>query len=92
MADYMSREAAIEWFSAFAHMGEESIPTETVLDDLKGAIPAADVEPVRHVRRYVCCIDEYYGEWLQCPICGYSDNANSAKYCGGCGAKMDLED
>ena len=46
MADYISREAAIEWFSAFALMGEESIPTETVLADLNGAIPAADVEPV----------------------------------------------
>lgn len=48
--EYISRKAAIEWFSAFALAGEESIPTETVLGDLKCAIPAADVEPVRHGR------------------------------------------
>lgn len=53
-------------------------------------IPAADVEPVQHTRRKVCGTDEYYGEWLQCSICGYTENAGSAKYCGGCGAKMDL--
>lgn len=26
-----------------------------------------------------------------CDNCGYEDNTSNAKYCGGCGAKMDLE-
>ena len=56
MADYMSREAAIEWFSAFAHMGEESIPTETVLDDLKGAIPTVDAVPVETLKQWLATI------------------------------------
>ena len=41
--------------------------------------------------RKVWGIDEYYGEWLRCPNCGYEDNVVDATYCGGCGAKIDLE-
>jgi hypothetical protein len=45
--EYIEREKAIEWFMAFVHMGESDIPAETVITDLKYAIPAADVAPVR---------------------------------------------
>ena len=48
--EYIERETAIEWFMAFVHMGESDIPAETVITDLKYAIPAADVAPVRHGR------------------------------------------
>jgi len=99
MSDYISREAAIEAvreelgcetcngsnvgiICAFCNVGEAILMIKN--------IPAADVEPVRHVRRKVWGIDEYYGEWLQCPRCLYSENASNAKYCGGCGAKIDL--
>ena len=44
--EYIEREKAIEWFMAFVHMGESDIPAETVISDLKYAIPAADVVPV----------------------------------------------
>ena len=46
MDEYIEREKAIEWFMAFVHMGESDIPAETVISDLKYAIPAADVAPV----------------------------------------------
>ena len=93
MADYISREAVID---AVCRRCNYAFPEDEPCGDCLAkaaimAVSAADVEPVRHVCRKVWGIDEYYGEWLRCPICGYSDNANSAKYCGGCGAKMDLE-
>lgn len=103
MADYISREAAIGYFRKQAkdmqnefemYGGEFGIAADIfhdVVDDLK-EFDAADVEPVVHVRRKAWNIDEYYGEWLRCPNCGYTENTDSAKYCGGCGAKMDLED
>lgn len=28
--------------------------------------------------------DEYWGKWLECE-CGYKNNTDGAKYCGGCG-------
>ena len=46
--EYIEREKAIEWFMAFVHMGESDIPAETVISDLKYAIPAADVVPAAH--------------------------------------------
>lgn len=50
MDDYISREDAVEWFMSFIMMDEDNIPADTVVGDLKTAIPAADVEPVRHGR------------------------------------------
>lgn len=43
MAEYIDRKKAVEWFMAFVHLGEDSIPAETVIGDLKYAIPAANV-------------------------------------------------
>lgn len=105
MADYISREAALEWFSAFAHMCEESIPTETVLEDLKGAIPDADVEPVRHGRWEGYTYGRFFGRdefgepiyrdgtvWhCSNPRCRRKTVVRE-NYCPSCGAKMDLED
>lgn len=48
MNGYISRKDAVEWFMAFIHMDENAISADTVVTDLKYAIPAADVEPVRH--------------------------------------------
>ncbi len=33
--------------------------------------------------------DEYWGKWLECE-CGYTSNTASAKYCGGCGKKIEV--
>lgn len=57
--EYIEREKAIEWFMAFVHMGESDIPAETVISDLKYAIPAADVAPV------VRCKDCVYARPLE---------------------------
>nr|DAI11961.1 MAG TPA: PROTEIN/RNA Complex, archaeal, ribosomal, 50S, protein.0A [Caudoviricetes sp.] len=103
MSDYISREAAMTvveakqkklcpvglWGKKFAVDKDKYDVLQKMLDKIE-AIPVADVEPVRHVRRKVWGIDEYYGEWLQCPRCLYSENASNAKYCGGCGARIDL--
>lgn len=71
VADYIRREAAVERFAAFAHMGEDNnIPTDTVISDLKHAIPATDVAPVvrckacanfRQNAHGVCWCNEYGG-------------------------------
>lgn len=60
--------------------------------NLVDGIPAADVEPVRHVAPIYCGMDEYYGGWVRCPNCDFDLNTSVAKFCGGCGAKMDLTD
>lgn len=92
MADYISREAAVKLLTSIALEVPDS-KSRTVAKCINRIelMPAADVEPVRHVPRKVWGIDEYYGEWLRCPNCGYEDNTVNAKYCGGCGSKMDLE-
>lgn len=61
-------------------------------EEFKITEPCADVEPVRRVTPICLKPDEYYGKWLLCPSCGFDLNAWGAKFCGGCGAKMDLED
>lgn len=86
MSDYISREAALTELQN-PELFNVSPRFLQILRDL----PAADVAEVRHVHRKVWGIDEYYGEWLRFPNCGYEDNTINAKYCGGCGAKMDLE-
>lgn len=112
MSDYISREAAsvvIEgeqkklcpvglWGRKFAADADEYDMLQEMLDKLE-AIPAADVEPVRH------------GEWLrtdddwnslvtiQCSACGgewcfeIDEDVQllGYNYCPGCGCKMDLE-
>lgn len=102
MSDYISREAAIERIRVAAGCAECDGPScDTCGCDfctihtaiyMINRLPAADVEPVRHGPRKVWGIDEYYGEWLLCQNCGYSENTASAKCCGGCGAKLDLEE
>lgn len=48
MAEYINREEALMWFKAYLHTGDDSIPTDTVLSDLRYVIPKVDVAPVRH--------------------------------------------
>ena len=108
MSDYISREAAsvvIEgeqkklcpaglWGRKFAADADEYDMLQEMLDKLE-AIPAADVEPVRHgewrlVRRMAAC-----GEY-ECSVCGRIETfgcfnkPENNPYCH-CGAKMVLE-
>lgn len=50
--------------------------------------PTVDAAPVVHGRLGVSYIDEYYGEFADCMICG-TDNILPCIYCRNCGAKMD---
>ena len=70
--EYIEREKAIEWFMAFVHMGESDIPAETVISDLKYAIPAADVAPV--VRCKDC-------KWYSELVCGEGKLLGSKGWC-----------
>lgn len=90
MAEYISRKAAIVDFERCNH--ENPVWTPQRVKTLLMRIPAADVEPVRHVAPIRCGMDEYYGEWVRCPNCDFDLNTSVAKFCGGCGAKMDGED
>lgn len=95
MADYISREDAVEWFMSFIMMDEDNIPADTVVGDLKTAIPAADVEPVRHARWKLIGADKRGrgGVWE----CTGADGCGKihpykCRYCPNCGVKMDMED
>ena len=95
MSDYISRESAI---AVLHYNSDESCAS--VVSDFE-AIPAADVEPVRH------------GRWIswedadncipspnrhECSVCHDAAQvlANNiallSNFCPNCGAKMDLED
>ena len=101
MIDYISREAAIEKIRVAAGCaecdGNSSVICCCDFCDVYNAIrlikrlPTADAEPVRHVTPICCGTDEYYGKWLRCPNCDFELNTSAARFCGGCGAKMDLE-
>lgn len=95
MSDYISREAAIDRLnknlSACNHGTFSEMCYADAIETVKH-LPAADVEPVRHVVPVRCGIDEYYGEWVRCPNCDFDLNTSAAKFCGGCGSKMDSED
>ena len=95
MSDYISREALIDRLnknlSACNHGTFSEMCYADAIETVKN-LPAADVEPVRQVVPVSCGIDEYYGEWVRCPNCDFDLNTSAAKFCGGCGAKMDLED
>ena len=100
MADYISREAAIEALeNSDADVCEQypdgycdwGFGRETVESTLKN-VPAADVEPVRHGR----WVDKKGGFWdvAKCSVCGSPCPTAGIppRYCPNCGAKMDLED
>ena len=87
MSDYISREAAIEYFrkeaeesrKAFEELGGESgiyaDAYNELADDFEN-FPAADVEPVRHARWNIRCSDERT-LCLECSECGRKvDNIN----------------
>ncbi len=59
MSDYISREAALADFEQCNRKNSTWTPQR--VKTLLMRIPAADVEPVRHVAPISWVIDEYYG-------------------------------
>lgn len=100
MSDYISREAALEQCKRHGDYTAWSI------EDGIEAIPAADVEPVRHGNWNIRLADELT-LCLECSACGrrvdnidlhhlletgeYGEACQRYQYCH-CGSKMDLED
>lgn len=100
MSDYISREAALEQCKRHGDYTAWSI------EDGIEAIPAADVEPVRHGNWNIRLADELT-LCLECSACGrrvdnidlhhlletgeYGEACRRYPYCH-CGAKMGLED
>ena len=105
MADYISREAAIENIrvAGCTDCGGSSDIICGFCDfenavRLVNDIPAADVEPVRH-GRWGCVYDYYTGVTdITCSHCKNTRTVDGKScyfeddYCPNCGAKMDLED
>lgn len=107
MSDYISREAAIE---AVCRRCKYAFPEDEPCGDCPAkaaimAVPAADVEPVRHGKWNIRVSDERT-LCLECSVCGrkvdnfnlhrllifgeYGEACRRHPYCH-CGAKMDLE-
>lgn len=90
MAEYVTKEQVIDWFSPYGHF-DKPITFETLVSDLRG-MTAADVEPVKHGRwdgdtcsacklRWDYCMVQNAQDW------GYFDPMPD--YCPNCGARMD---
>ena len=86
MAEYVTKEQVIDWFSPYVHL-DKQIPFETLVSDLRG-MKAADVEPVKR------------GRWVQRPLngthiwrCSKCETIGSPQwnYCPKCGVRMDEE-
>ena len=93
--EYIEREEAIEAIRAYKGYFQDQISTENMMLKLEAEnvindLETADVAPVRHGRLVSTGYDELYCEFGDCTICG-ADNPISNRYCGQCGAKMDLE-
>lgn len=91
-SDLISRKAVIDWFRCYGHM-DEPIPFETLVSDLRDAIPSVDAAPVVH------------GRWdrkrsnVYCTSCGKGyritnggPNVMAFVYCPMCGARMDWKE
>lgn len=90
MAEYISREAAIEaYLNLLLRDGE--IYTTDVTDVLR-TVPAADVAPVRRGRWFDC--EPYNPEFngYECSECGARYQGLSPdNFCPNCGAKMEAD-
>lgn len=59
--------------------------------ELIAAMPASDVQPVKH-GRWECVGHDDKTYWYRCSVCGHEEHDNMTKhdnYCGSCGARMD---
>ena len=65
----------------------ELIFTDEEIDRFAEKISCKLKETCRCLKTKSC--DEYWGKWLECE-CGYTSNTTGAKYCGGCGKKIEV--
>lgn len=88
-AKYVKVSDVVDWFRPYGHM-DERIPFETIVSDLRDAIPSADVVPVVHakwVKRSFVSSDVFCSE---CHTLETTKESNyKSRYCPHCGAKMD---
>lgn len=104
MADYISREAAVEKITVLCELREIVCnPDDEFLRGLKTAlnaiksneiIPSADVQPVKH-GRWECVGHDDTSYWYRCTVCGHEEHDNMTKHdshCSSCGAIMDLKE
>ena len=101
MAEYIEREAAVivcdEQYKECLRKSDFCGDTVAwnICADIK-AMPAADVEPVRH-GEWIIVEDEYVG-YVKCSVCGDAFTSWGAiwgaitRYCPSCGARMDGDD
>lgn len=83
MAEYIEREAAIDRLEKLMQL---QAPTARAIIE---AIPAADVQPVRHGRWVKTIGENGVTSACRCNLCGFEDNRYSLfNYCPNCGAKM----
>ena len=79
MAEFVTKEQVIDWFSPYGHL-DKPIPFETLVSDLRG-MESDDVEPVKRgrwlpqilngTRIWDCSECKTIGspEWKRCPVC-----------------------
>lgn len=90
-AKYIKVSDVVDWFCPYGHM-DESIPFETLVSDLRGAIHAADVAPVVHARweHVVHAVVDTTGNCSACKNEAVWRTRNSPyEICPHCGARMD---
>lgn len=109
MGDYVSRETAVKIAERYglangSVLGRHSGLADCIASEI-AALPAADVEPVRHSYWESYDTSQYigtdeFGEPKWCPRRFYACHNRSCRrktvvkssYCPNCGAKMDSED
>ena len=91
MSDLISRKAVIDWFRCYGHM-DEPIPFETLVSDLRDAIPSVDAAPMKRGRWIFKWDSEKDPKRLFIRIvCSECDLHTGMKsnFCPNCGARMD---
>ena len=73
--------------SAMSEADVSPIPVDYVLGRLRAAL-VDDVSPVVHGHLEIIGFDSWYCKCGTCSVCGV-ENFAFARYCAGCGAKMD---
>lgn len=89
-AKYVKVSDVVDWFRPYGHM-DERIPFETIVSDLRDAIPSADVAPVVHARWETDEVtgEKYCSDCLERAVFTSGHFYHCADYCPHCGAKMD---
>lgn len=100
MVEYIEREKAIRAVCEVMQSPLHMLALQTMAGVLQAvcrekidAIPAADLQPVRHGRWVKTIGENGVTSACRCNLCGFEDNRYSLfNYCPNCGARMDKED